>query len=59
MLLAKMTFYEFNKFNGFVKSRETDFLPQHISIIQDDDAICCGQNKMLGLFTRPSNLMAS
>ncbi len=42
--------------DGLVKSRKTDFLPQHISIIQDDDAICCGQNKMLGLFTRPSML---
>jgi hypothetical protein len=41
---------------ALVKSRKTDFLPQHISIMQDDDAICCGQNKMLGLFTRPSGL---
>ena len=24
--------------------------------MQDDDTICCGQNKMLGLFTRPSFL---
>jgi len=40
--------------DGLVKSRKTDFLPQHIGIMQDDDAIYCGQNKMLGLFTRPS-----
>ena len=44
-------------FDGLVKSRKTDFLPQHIGIIQDDDTICCGQNKMLGLFTRPSILI--
>ena len=44
------------KFDGLVKSRKTDFLPQHIGIMQDDDTIYCGQNKMLGLFTRPSNL---
>ena len=42
------------KIDGLVKSRKTDFLPQHIGIIQYDDAICCGQNKVLGLFTRPS-----
>ena len=41
-------------YDGLVKSRKTDFLPQHIGIMQDDNTICCGQNKMLGLFTRPS-----
>ena len=45
------------KYDGLVKSRKTDFLPQHIGIIKDDYAICCGQNKMLGLFTRPSSIM--
>ena len=40
--------------DGLVKSRKIDFLPQHVGIIQDNYAICCGQNKMLGLFTRPS-----
>jgi hypothetical protein len=42
--------------DGLVKSRKTDFLPQHIGIMQGDNTICCGQNKMLGLFTRPSFL---
>jgi hypothetical protein len=42
--------------DGLVKSRKTDFLLQHIGIMQCDDTICCGQNKMLGLFTRPSNI---
>ena len=42
------------KKDGLVKSRKTDFLPQHIGAMRDDDPICCGQNKMLGLFTRPS-----
>ena len=51
--IIKYFFYQI-KFDGLVKSRKTDFLPQHIGIIQDDNAIYCGQNKMLGLFTRPS-----
>ena len=50
-------FYYRSIIDGLVKSRKTDFLPQHIGIMQDDDTICCGQNKMLGLFTRPSLLL--
>jgi hypothetical protein len=46
-----------NNLDGLVKSRKTDFLPQYIGIMQDDGTICCGQNKMLGLFTRPSILI--
>jgi hypothetical protein len=36
------TFYEFIKLDGLVKSRKADFLPQHIGIIQDYNAIYCG-----------------
>ena len=52
-----MDLWRLYNIDGLVKSRKTDLLPQHIGIIKDDYAICCGQNKMLGLFTRPSILI--
>ena len=42
------------KGDGLVKSRKMDFLPQYIDWQIDQVAICCGQNKKLGLFTSTS-----
>jgi len=40
--------------DGLVKSRKYNFLPEYIDNIKDNDTICCGQNKMLKLFTKTS-----
>jgi len=45
--------------DGLVKSRKIDFMPQHIDWKIDKVAICCGQNKMLGLFTSASELRSN
>ena len=47
---------EVTKFDGLVKSRKLDFLPQYIDYQKDKATICCGQNKMLGVFTSLSSL---
>jgi len=41
-------------FDGLVKSRKLDFLPQDVGYKIEKATISCGQNKMLGLFTSAS-----
>ena len=44
------------KYDGLVKIRKLDFLPQDVGYKIEKATMSCGQNKMLGLFASASEL---